>query len=92
MKVSKCSTVKDSGATTYTGKELETTAPEGVYKRVSTTKDNTRYVVLTGAYNNRCCLYIPAITCAIKTGTPSKTSSKFVRVENAEVIFEINEQ
>lgn len=72
--------------------ELETTAPEGVYALGKDTPGKTtKYVVLTGAYGNRCCLYVPYGRNTIMAGSPSKTGAIFKLVEDAEVIFEIKE-
>ena len=86
MKVSKCSTSNQQ--TTYTGRDLEMTAPEGVYKSV--TGSSYRYIVLV-RNNLRVVLYCTGIRMTVGSPKASAGTVKFTRVGDAEVIFEINE-
>ena len=93
MKVSKCPTTEtECEKDIYTAKELEESAPEGVYGVLSDIRAaQPRYLVLKGSYTSRCVLYCGSAT-TLAVGSPTRgydPSQKFKLLKDAEVIFEI---
>ena len=89
MKVFKCNEQSKKDVVkphTYTGKELETTAPEGVYSLAA----DSRYIVFKKNYGGNIVLYLQR---GILVGSAdlSNTSAEFTKQEDAKVIFEIKE-
>ena len=91
MKVSKCSEVAIAvpSPKTYSYEELQTSAPEGVYRSTSySSNDPTRWIVITNSGTARALLVSYANVLLMASGG---ATGPFVRVENATVCFDIRE-